>query len=160
MVARVNRSNSKGGGIRGTAVFLGISLSALTTFGGRPSGSPLTASRPTYEVQNVVIANGRYFGGGMRIAPSAELDDGWFDVIVLPALGRVRTLVAMPSVYRGAHINQPGVLVKRAKTVRVEPLDSRPLLFDIEGEQIGIAPATLTCLPARDPRSVSRRPAG
>ncbi len=100
------------------------------------------------EVQQVVIANGRYFGGGMRIAPGAELDDGWFDVVVLPALGRVRTLVAMPSVYRGAHVRQPGVVVTRARTVRIEPLDNRALLFDVEGEQVGIAPATLTCLPS------------
>jgi diacylglycerol kinase family enzyme len=99
------------------------------------------------DIQNVVIANGRCFGGGMRIAPDAQLDDGLFDVVVLPALGRIRTLAAMPSVYRGTHLRQPGVLVRRAATVRVEPLDDRPLLFDIEGEQIGRAPATLTCLP-------------
>ena len=147
VVARVNRSNSKGGGLRGTAVFLGISLRALTTFGGRPVRLTLDGKPLVLEIQNIVIANGRYFGGGMRIAPSAELDDGWFDVIVLPSLGKVRTLAAMPSVYRGAHVKQPGVLVKRARIVRVEPLDNRALLFDIEGEQIGIAPATLTCLP-------------
>ncbi len=147
VVARVNRSNSKGGGIRGTAIFLGISVKALTTFGGRPVRLTLDSESFDMDVQNVVIANGRYFGGGMRIAPSAELDNGWFEVIALPALGRLRTLVAMPSVYRGAHVKQPGVLVRRARTVRVEPLDNRALLFDIEGEQIGIAPATLTCLP-------------
>ncbi|HSP65282.1 MAG TPA: diacylglycerol kinase family protein [Candidatus Deferrimicrobium sp.] len=147
VVARVNRSNSKGGGLRGTAVFLGISLRVLTTFGGRPVRLILDGEASEMEVQQVVIANGRYFGGGMRIAPGAELDNGWFEVVVLPALGRVRTLVAMPSVYRGAHVKQPGVLVTRAKTVRVEPLDNRALLFDVEGEQVGIAPATLTCLP-------------
>jgi diacylglycerol kinase (ATP) len=147
VVAQVNRSGSKGGGIRGTAVFLGISVRALTTYGGRPVRLTLDGKARVLEIQNVVIANGRCFGGGMLIAPAAELDDGWFDVVVLPALGRLRTLLALPSVYRGAHIKQPGVLVKRAKEVRVEPLDSRPLLFDIEGEQIGTAPATLSCLP-------------
>jgi diacylglycerol kinase (ATP) len=147
VVAQVNRSRSKGGGVRGTAVFLGISLRALTTYGGRPVRLTLDGKATVLEIQNVVIANVRCFGGGMRIAPAAELDDGWFDVIVLPALGRVRTLLAMPSVYRGSHVRQPGVLVRRAKAVRIEPLDSRPLLFDIEGEQIGMAPATLTCLP-------------
>jgi YegS/Rv2252/BmrU family lipid kinase len=147
VVAQVNRSGNKDAGIRGTAVFLAISLRALTTYGGRPVRLTLDGKPMILEIQNVVIANGRCFGGGMRIAPAAELDDGWFDVVVLPALGRLRTLVAVPSVYRGAHIKQPGVLVRRAKEVRVEPLDSRPLLFDIEGEQIGAAPATLTCLP-------------
>jgi diacylglycerol kinase (ATP) len=147
VVARVNRSGNKGGGLRGTAVFLGISLKALTTFGGRPVRLTLDGEVVEMDIQNVVIANGRCFGGGMRIAPHAELDDGQFDVVVLPALGRVRTLIAMPSVYRGTHLRQPGVMERRATTVRVEPLDHRPLLFDIEGEQIGRAPATLTCLP-------------
>ncbi len=147
VVARVNRSSSKGGGIRGTAVFLGISLRVLTTFDARPVRLTLDGESSDMAVDQVVIANGRYFGGGMRIAPGAELDDGWFDVVALPALGRLRTLVAMPTVYRGAHIKQPGVLVRRARTVRVEPLDNRALLFDVEGEQVGIAPATLTCLP-------------
>jgi diacylglycerol kinase (ATP) len=147
VVARVNRSGHKGGGLRGTVVFLGISLQALTTFGGRPVRLTLDGEVVEMDIQNVVIANGRCFGGGMRIAPNAELDDGLFDVIVLPALGRIRTMIAMPSVYRGTHLRQPGVLVRRAASVRVEPLDDRPLLFDIEGEQIGRAPATLTCLP-------------
>jgi diacylglycerol kinase (ATP) len=148
VAARVNRSRNKGSGVLGTAVFLAISLTALTTFGGRPVRITCDGGSTEMEIQNVVIANGRYFGGGMRIAPSAEVDDGWLDVVVLPALGRLRTLVAMPSVYRGAHIRQRGVLVKRARSVRIEPLDERPLLFDVEGEQIGRAPATLTCLPA------------
>jgi diacylglycerol kinase (ATP) len=147
VVARVNRSANKGGGRRGTVVFLGISLKALTTFGGRPVRLTMDGEVVEKEIQNVVIANGRCFGGGMRIAPHAELDDGRFDVIVLPALGRARALIAMPSVYRGTHLRQPGVIVRRAASVRVEPLDDRPLLFDIEGEQIGRAPATLTCLP-------------
>jgi YegS/Rv2252/BmrU family lipid kinase len=148
VVARVNRSSTKGGGLRGTAVFLGISLKTLTTFAARPIRLTLDGVAREMEVESVVIANGRYFGGGMRIAPTAELDSGWFEVVVLPSLARVRRLIAMPSVYRGAHVKQPGVLVTRARTVRVEPLDNRALLFDIEGEQIGIAPATLSCLPA------------
>ncbi|MGH7722273.1 MAG: diacylglycerol/lipid kinase family protein [Candidatus Dormibacteria bacterium] len=148
VVARVNRSGSKGGGVRGTVVFLGISLRALLTFGGRRVRLILDGESLQLDVQNVVIANGRCFGGGMRIAPAAELDDGRFDLVVLPALGRLRTLIAIPSVYRGTHISQPGVVVRRASEVRIEPLDNRQLLFDIEGEQIGAAPATLTCWPS------------
>ena len=148
VVARVNRSGNKGGGIWGTAVFLGISLRALMTFAGRRVRLTLDGEVIEMAIQNVVIANGRCFGGGMRIAPDAQLDDGVFDVVVLPALGRFRTLTAMPSVYRGTHLRQPGVVVRRAAVVHVEPLDEWPLLFDIEGEQIGAAPATLTCMPA------------
>ena len=72
VVARVNRSRSKGGGVRGTAVFLGISLTALLTFGGRPIRLILDGAGSTLEIQNLVVANGRYFGGGMRIAPGGR----------------------------------------------------------------------------------------
>ncbi|MHB8718164.1 MAG: diacylglycerol/lipid kinase family protein [Candidatus Dormibacteria bacterium] len=148
VVARVNRSAAKAGGVRGTAVFLGISVLTLATYPGRRVRLVIDGSHSGQSVQNVVVANGRCFGGGMRIAPHAELDDGLFDVVVLPALGRTRTLMAMPSVYSGRHIRQPGVRVERAAQVRIEPLDGGgPILFDVEGEQVGAAPATLTVVP-------------
>ena len=145
VVAKVNRSSGKGGGLRGTAVFLGISLATLATYRGRRVRLIVDGSHSGQSVQNVVVANGRCFGGGMRIAPDAELDDGLFDIVVLPAYGRTRTLLSMPSVYRGRHLTKPGVRSERGAEVRIEPLDDRgPLLFDVEGEQVGEAPATLT----------------
>lgn len=148
IVARVNRSQRKAGGLRGTAVFLGISLRTLASFAGRRVHLELDGDPLELDVGNVVVANGRCFGGGMRIAPDAELDDGLFDVVVIRAMGRWRTLSAMPSVYRGAHLRQPGVVHRRAAQVRVVPGDDVPLLFDVEGEQIGQAPATITIVPA------------
>lgn len=148
VVARVNRSPGKGGGVRGTAMFLGISLATLATYRGRRVRLVLDGDHSGQTVQNVVVANGRYFGGGMRIAPAAELDDGRFDVVVLPAFSRTRTLLSVPSVYRGRHLTRPGVRVERASVVRIEPLDDGgPLLFDVEGEQVGTAPATLSVVP-------------
>ena len=147
VVARVNRGAGKRGGVGGTLVFLAVSLRVLATFASRPVRLTTDGVAIEVRIQNVVIANGSCFGGGMRIAPGAAMDDGVFDVVVLPAMGRLSTLMAVPSVYLGAHLRRPGVRVIRARVVRVEPLDPRPLLFDIEGEQIGAAPATLTCLP-------------
>ena len=148
VVARVNRSRNKSGGLRGTAVFMGIALKALMTFGGRPVRVRLGSESLVANVQNVIIANGRFFGGGMHIAPGADLADGVFDVVMWPAMSRRQVIAVTPAVYRGRHLGRPGVIVRRASEVRVEPLDERPLLFDIEGEQIGRAPATLTCVPA------------
>ncbi|MFN2582545.1 MAG: hypothetical protein ABR498_07380 [Candidatus Dormibacteria bacterium] len=92
------------------------------------------------------MANGRYFGGGMRVAPDALLDDGLFDVIVVSAMGRFRSITSMPSLYRGTHVRRRGVEVHRASRVGIEHVD-RPLLFDVEGEQIGRTPATIHCVP-------------
>ncbi|HYL70543.1 MAG TPA: diacylglycerol kinase family protein [Candidatus Dormibacteraeota bacterium] len=145
VVARVNRSRFKGGGARGTAVFLWQSLAALWTFGAHPVTVRVDTERFDGAVQSVVVANGRYFGGGMHIAPDAALDDGLFDVVIVEARGRVRSLRGLPSLYRGRHLGEPGVSVLRGATVRIET-PGAPLLFDVEGEQIGATPATLTCL--------------
>lgn len=148
VAARISHHSRKGGGLRGTAIFLAISLSVLATYGGRRVRLALDERVHELDVQNVVVANGQWFGGGMRIAPRASLDDGRFDVVVLPAQGRPRTLAAVPSVYRGRHLHRRGVLHQRARQVRIEPVGGATLLFDIEGEQIGAAPASLRCLPA------------
>ncbi len=146
VVAAVNRSRYKGGGVRGSAVFLGISLRTLLTFSGRRVRVVLDGDVVIEEtVESVVVANGRYFGGGMRIAPNAALDDGLFDVVVVQEMGRRRSLSSLPSLYRGTHTRNPRVQIRRAARVEVEAL-GRELLFDVEGDQLGQTPATVTCL--------------
>jgi diacylglycerol kinase family enzyme len=93
-----------------------------------------------------VVANGQYFGGGMRVAPGAKLDDGRFDVVIIGETGRLRALTGIPSLYRGRHVARHEVEVHRARVVRVS-CDGAPMLFDVEGEQVGTTPATVTCIP-------------
>jgi diacylglycerol kinase (ATP) len=147
VVERVNRSTYKGGGARGSAMFLGTSLMTLLRYTSRRARIEVDGAIIERDVRSVVIANGRYFGGGMRVAPDAVLDDGQFDVVVIAETGRTRALTGIPSLYRGRHLNRREVEVYRARTVRVS-CDGDPMLFDVEGEQIGMTPATLTCLPA------------
>jgi diacylglycerol kinase (ATP) len=147
VVDRVNRSAFKGGGLRGTAVFLSTSLRTLMTFGGREVSVEVDGATIRRRVQQVVIANGRAFGGGMLVAPDAELDDGLFDVIVVAEMSRLQALRAMPSLYRGTHLANPAIEHRRAARVVVRPEQGDELLFDLEGEQFGKAPATITCLP-------------
>lgn len=146
VVARVNRSRYKGGGARGSAVFLAASLAALLDYRARPVRVTVDGDVLERTVQSVVVANGAFFGGGMRIAPDAQLDDGLFDVVIVGSAGRWRSIAAMPSLYRGTHVRRAEVDVRRGRQVRIEHLD-RPLLFDVEGEQVGTTGATLTCLP-------------
>ena len=146
VAARVNRGGRKGGGARGSAMFLAISLSTLLRYASRIAHIEIDGTRIDRDVRSVVVANGRYFGGGMRVAPGAELDDGRFDVVIIGETGRTRALIGIPSLYRGRHVRRPEVEVHRARVVRVS-CDGAPMLFDVEGEQVGTTPATLTCLP-------------
>ncbi len=97
----------------------------------------------------VTICNGRYFGGGMRVAPDAVLHDGEFDVVVFGAMNPIEFMINFPRVYRGTHLAHPKVSVTRASTVRVEQLGgvNHPLSLQAEGELLGAAPASFRLLP-------------
>jgi diacylglycerol kinase (ATP) len=146
VVARINRSTHKRGGIRGSAIFLGVSLTTLWGYSSRVARIEVDGVTIERDVRSVVVANGRYFGGGMRVAPDAALDDGHFDVVIIGETGRTRALSGIASLYRGRHVTRREVEVHRAREVRVSCVDP-PMLFDVEGEQVGTTPATLTCLP-------------
>jgi diacylglycerol kinase (ATP) len=144
VVDRVNRSRKSAGG---TVTFAYHSLAALMTYGSRMVRVDVDGRVSEGPMESVVVANARYFGGGMLVAPHAALDDGLFDVITVTHLGRRRSLAGMGRLYRGRHIGRPGVGFTRGRVVTVTPLEQRAVLFDVEGEQVGRAPATLTCLP-------------
>ena len=146
VVARINRSAHKRGGLGGSAMFLSASLATLLRYQSRVAQVEIDGVAVERDVRSVVVANGRYFGGGMRVAPDAALDDGRFDVVIIAETGRFRALTGIPSLYRGRHIARREVEVHRAAMVRVS-CDGAPMLFDVEGEQVGTTPATLTCLP-------------
>ncbi|HXG04983.1 MAG TPA: diacylglycerol kinase family lipid kinase, partial [Candidatus Binatia bacterium] len=89
----------------------------------------------------VVVANGRAYGGGMRIAPAADPGDGRLDVVVLGRLSRVAFLAWLPTVYVGWHVRHPRVVTARAAEVRIEA--EAPLPIHTDGEPAGSTPARL-----------------
>ncbi|MEO6012169.1 MAG: diacylglycerol kinase family protein [Devosia sp.] len=97
----------------------------------------------------VVIANGRYFGGGMMIAPDASLDDGLFDVLVYRAEGKLRMLFDFNLIYKGAHTKLPRVTIKRTRSVEVTAIGGpkNAAILDIDGESPGRIAAKFEVLP-------------
>jgi diacylglycerol kinase (ATP) len=100
-------------------------------------------------IVNVALANGRFFGGGMKIAPDADPGDGLLDVVALADLSRLRTTTLSPHVYRGTHVTQPGVHSTRGRTVRAESLVAgAEVLIDMDGETPGRLPLTASVAPS------------
>jgi diacylglycerol kinase (ATP) len=97
-------------------------------------------------VNSMVVANGQYFGGGMKIAPDARLSDGEFDVVILGDLGKIDLVRNVPKVYDGSHLSHPKVRVLRAGKIEASSPDR--LLLQADGEVLGMAPATFTVAPA------------
>ena len=99
-------------------------------------------------VANLCIANARYFGGGMKIAPNAKLADGKFDVISIGDLGAARILANAPRLYVGAHLSMDDVGHALAAKVSARPLDKNETVeVEVDGEIPGHLPATFQILP-------------
>ena len=84
-----------------------------------------TSRRSSCVANNVICANGRAFGGGIKICPQAEPDDGLLDVLVWGDVGKLDLALNLPRLYRGTHLGHAKVTVLRARRVHVEP--ERPL---------------------------------
>lgn len=89
----------------------------------------------------VAVANNLSFGGGMKVAPDAQLDDGLFDVVLVRPLGRLAFLRIYPRVFAGTHVTDPRVVVHRAAAVRVE---AEGVVAYADGERIAPLPVDIT----------------
>jgi YegS/Rv2252/BmrU family lipid kinase len=99
-------------------------------------------------ISTVAVANGRYFGGGMFIAPDAELDDGFFDVVALGDMGMADFVLKSRRLYDGSHLTMDKVSHRRAKVVRAEPASPGQVVeLDVDGETPGKLPATFRVVP-------------
>jgi YegS/Rv2252/BmrU family lipid kinase len=105
------------------------------------------ASARELMVQTVAVANGRYFGGGMQIAPQALLDDGLFDVVSVGDMGLGEMLLSGHRIYRGTHLALEKVSCRRARVVSAQPIGDTPVRLDVDGETPGTLPATFRLLP-------------
>ncbi len=94
------------------------------------------------------IANAKYFGGGMKIAPDAKLNDGKFDVVSVGDLGAFKIFTNAPRLYLGAHLGMQQVgHALAAKVVARPALKSDEILIEVDGELPGRLPATFQIVP-------------
>jgi diacylglycerol kinase (ATP) len=94
---------------------------------------------------DVVVANGRYIGGGMMLCPEAEADDGVFDVLLIGDVTKRDLLFVLPKTYKGKHLPHPRLEVLRGRIVTVDA--DQPLPIELDGEQPGTTPVRFEVVP-------------
>jgi diacylglycerol kinase (ATP) len=142
-----HRANRAPNFMGGTIPYLSSLVTTLFAYRNKAVELTLDDQDPISMVANsVVVANCQYFGGGMRVAPDADPNDGLFDVIVIGDIDKIEFLMTVPKVYDGTHITHPQVDTYRAK--RVEVRSEEPLLLQVEGEVCGHTPLTFEIVPA------------
>lgn len=101
--------------------------------------------RTRFTGYSVSVANNSTFGGGMRIAPGADLEDGLFDVVAIGEVGKLRFLANLPKVFKGTHVDDDEVRVFRAPHLELSA--SKPFPVYADGEHLTDLPASLRVLP-------------
>lgn len=131
--------------MRGNLVYAYAALRAL--FRWKPARFTIRVDdeRTRFTGYTVAVANSRAYGGGMFVAPDAELDDGQFDVVTIGEVGKLRFLGNLPKVFKGTHVEQDEVRVFRAPHLELSA--SKPFGLYADGEHITDLPASLRVLP-------------
>ncbi len=131
--------------MRGNLVY--VYAGVRTLLGWKPARFTIRAGeeRERFSGYSVSVANSKAFGGGMFIAPDADLADGEFDVVTVGEVGKLRFLSNLPKVFKGTHVEEDEVRVFRAS--RLELSASRPFPVYADGEHLTDLPASLRVLP-------------
>ena len=96
-------------------------------------------------MHDVIVANGVWHAGAMKLAPDAKPDDGLFDVVLIGDVNKLDFVTTAPKLYRGTHVHHPKVEVLRSRTVAVDAPE--PLPIELDGEQLGTTPARWEVVP-------------
>jgi len=100
-------------------------------------------------INTVAVANGKYFGGKMKVAPNAEVDDGMFDVIAMGDFTFGDLLTSGRRLYQGTHLTMDKVTSRRARVVEAQPVEPSAVVeLDVDGECPGKLPARFELLPS------------
>jgi YegS/Rv2252/BmrU family lipid kinase len=143
--SEANRLANETNFLRGNLVYAYAALRTLLGWKPVRFTVSLGEERRRYSGYSVSVANSRAFGGGMFIAPDAELDDGEFDVVVVGEVGKLRFVGNLPKVFKGTHVEEDEVKVFRAS--RLELSASRDLPVYADGEHLTDLPVSLRVLP-------------
>ncbi|OGR83262.1 MAG: hypothetical protein A3J74_08440 [Elusimicrobia bacterium RIFCSPHIGHO2_02_FULL_57_9] len=140
------RVSARGKAWGGTLSYLLSSLAALAQAKAKPvdlivDGVP--SPRASYHL--VVMANTSTFGGGMRVAPQADPEDGRLDLITVEEMSRWELVRRLPLIYTGRHMRLPGV--GRRLVRRLEAKGDEATFLNIDGEALGMLPAIFEVLP-------------
>ena len=144
--AVAQRANGMSKALGGKATF----FYALTRVFFEWDNTPVTVelgdgTRRDGRMHDVIVANGRWHGGAMLLAPEAQPDDGAFDVVVIGDINKRDFVTTVPKIYNGTYLAHPKVERLRSSRVRVDAPERLPI--EVDGEQIGTTPAQFEVVP-------------
>jgi len=143
IVDKVNRTSKVFGG---QISFLWGILTTLPTYKNKLTKYRVDDGPEEEKVLNTfVVANGRYYGGGLKPAPNAQLDDGLLDIVSIGDVGFLEAISSLGKFRKGTYLEIPKVTFSKGKTVVASSEETQ--LVEMEGEVVGRLPARFEMLP-------------
>ncbi|HEX3507979.1 MAG TPA: diacylglycerol kinase family protein, partial [Candidatus Dormibacteraeota bacterium] len=131
----------------GSAAFTIASALALIGWKNKPMQVVVDGNAIDIVAQQVVVANCQYFGGGMRMAPSAKPTDGVFDVILVGNVGKIETARKLGSIRNGTHLDDHNPKIQLMYGKRISVTSTENVRVDLDGETPGTLPALFEIQP-------------
>lgn len=141
--AEVNELANEGKGyFGGTLGYIVCVTKALKSF--KPFEVEITIDGDTWRerVMMVTVANAPFYGGGMKIAPDANMNDGLLNICIVKEISKLELLWEFPKVFKGTHIYHPRIMMKSGRRIRLTSDEPRNIYAD--GEYVGHLPADCT----------------
>jgi len=129
----------------GKTAFYLITLYTLVFYKNAPVSLGFNNKVIEAKIRNVAVANARFHGGGMMMAPDALTDDGLLDIVVFDNMSFLEMLFLSKKIYTGGHIGHPKVRTFRAGSIKVD--SDIPIRIEVDGEVFGVLPADFEILP-------------
>lgn len=143
--AIAQRANSTTKALGGKASYLWATFAVFSRWTATSVRLSVDDEQREARMFDVVVANGRFFGGGMKMCPEAEPDDGLFDVLTIGDVTKADLITTLPKIYRGTHLPHPKAELLRGRTVTIDPPE--PLPIQLDGEQPGTTPVRFEIVP-------------
>ncbi len=143
--AIAKRANETTKALGGKASYLWAIFAVFSGWHASELEVAVDGERRTGRMFDVVVANGRFFGGGLEICPDAKPDDAAFDVLTIGDVTKRDLVQTVPKMYRGTHLPHPKAELLRGASVTVT--SDTPLPIQLDGEQPGTTPVTFEVVP-------------
>ena len=143
--AIAQRANTTTKALGGKASYVWATFAVFARWGNSEVEVHVDEESRRARMHDVIVANGPFIGGGMKICPDAQADDGLFDVLLIGDLTKRDLLLTLPKTFRGTHLPHPKAELLRGREVGVDAPE--PLPIELDGEQPGTTPVRFELVP-------------
>ncbi|QXM07008.1 diacylglycerol/lipid kinase family protein [Crassaminicella indica] len=121
--------------ISGSWAYIGGLLKTIFSYKYKKVDMNIDGTKDHKNITLVAVANGKYYGGGMKIAPMADIKDGDFQVCVVDKISKLKLMMVFPKIFSGEHVGYDEVDIYRGKQIKIK---SQELLsINLDGDIIG-----------------------